>query len=195
MEHASLWTGIGGQGVQLAAEVVARAAVLEGRHVLLFGVYAGAMRGMNTDATVVIADEPVTSPPIVSRASWAVALHDRYWGPVAAKLTGDACALVHDETFAAPVPAGVTCLRVPAARLAREVGAELTASMVMAGAFGARSGLVGLDALTAAMHEALPPYRRVHAPTNAAALEAGYRWAAAGVAADLPRGLPHGIRP
>ena len=55
LERELLVTGIGGQGVQLAAQVLARGATREGKHVMLFGVYAGAMRGMNTDATVVIA--------------------------------------------------------------------------------------------------------------------------------------------
>ena len=34
-------SGIGGQGVQLAAQVLARAAMREGRFVLLFGSYGG----------------------------------------------------------------------------------------------------------------------------------------------------------
>ena len=56
MERELLITGMGGQGVQLAAQVIARGATLEGRHVMLFGVYGGAMRGMNTDGTVVVGD-------------------------------------------------------------------------------------------------------------------------------------------
>ena len=36
-----MWTGIGGQGVQLGAQVLARAAVLEQRQVLQLGYFAG----------------------------------------------------------------------------------------------------------------------------------------------------------
>ena len=73
-EREVLLTGIGGQGVQLAAQVLARAGVRDGRHVLLFGVYGGAMRGMNTDATVVVADAPVEAPAEIVRtlAAWVV---------------------------------------------------------------------------------------------------------------------------
>ena len=56
MERELMLTGIGGQGVQLAAQVLARAATLEGREVMLFGSYGGMMRGGNTDATLVVAD-------------------------------------------------------------------------------------------------------------------------------------------
>ena len=68
IEREILFTGVGGQGVQLAAQVLARAAVLEGRHVMLLGTYGGTMRGGNTDATLVVADAPISTPPIVSRA-------------------------------------------------------------------------------------------------------------------------------
>ena len=51
MERELLLTGIGGQGVQLAAQVLARAAIAEGRSVQMFGSYGGMMRGGNTEAT------------------------------------------------------------------------------------------------------------------------------------------------
>jgi hypothetical protein len=62
-ERAILLTGIGGQGVQLAAQLVARAAVLDGREVMLFGSYGGMMRGGNTDATIVVGAGPISAPP------------------------------------------------------------------------------------------------------------------------------------
>ena len=67
MERELLITGIGGQGVQLSAQVLARAATLEGREVMYLGLYGGMMRGGNTDSTVVIADGPILAPPVVSR--------------------------------------------------------------------------------------------------------------------------------
>ena len=59
MERELLVTGIGGQGIQLAALVIARAALAEGREVQLFGSYGGMMRGGNTEATLVVADGSV----------------------------------------------------------------------------------------------------------------------------------------
>ncbi len=72
MERELLLTGIGGQGVQLAAAVLAQAAVAEGREVQLFGSYGGMMRGGATEATVVVADEPIEAPPTVEPAWSAV---------------------------------------------------------------------------------------------------------------------------
>ena len=101
-EREVLLTGIGGQGVQLAAQVLARGAVLEGRDVLLFGVYGGAMRGMNTDGTVVVGDGPIQSPPLLSTTWSAIAMHDRYWAPIAPKVRDGGVVVVNDTTFGVP---------------------------------------------------------------------------------------------
>jgi len=82
VERELLITGIGGQGVQLAAQVIARAAALEGRSVMLLGLYGGMMRGGNTDSTVVVGEGPIEAPPVVPKAWSAIAMHDEYWAPL-----------------------------------------------------------------------------------------------------------------
>lgn len=174
MEHECLLTGIGGQGVQLAAQVIARGATIERQHVLLFGVYAGAMRGMNTDATVVIGDAPLVSPPIVSSAASAIALHDRYFGSVAARLRPGAFVVVNEATFDGAVPTDAQIVLVDGSGIARDLGNELVASMVLTGAWGAQTDLVSLDGLIAGMRASVPAYRSQHIEMNAAALRAGF---------------------
>jgi len=174
-ERELLLTGIGGQGVQLAAQVLARAAVLEGRDVMLFGVYSGVMRGGNSDATVVVADGPVQAPPIVSRAWSAIALHPRYWEPLALKLVDGAVVILNSSLFDEPVDRDrLRVVDVAATDLAAELGNPLVVSMVATGAYVAVTGLVDLDAAVAAMRESLPPYRRQHAEGNEQALRAGH---------------------
>src|SRR3954452_7953942 len=95
-ERELLITGIGGQGVQLAAQVIARAAALEGRSVSLLGIYGGMMGRGTTHSTVVIPARPIESPPVVSRAWSAIALHDQFWPPVAEKLRPGALVVVND---------------------------------------------------------------------------------------------------
>ncbi len=177
MERELLITGIGGQGVQLCAQVLARAATIEGSHVMLFGVYAGAMRGMNTDATVVVGDGPLQSPPLVSHTWSAIGMHDKFWAPVARKLRDGALVLVNDATFETAIdPERYQVLRVPATDLATDLGSPLSGSMVMAGAYAARADVVGLDALLAGMRESIPPYRTQHIAANETALRAGHAW-------------------
>jgi len=172
-ERELLLTGIGGQGIQLAAQVIARCAALEGRDVMLFGVYGGVMRGGNSDATVVVADGPVQAPPIVSHAWSAIVLHPRYWEPVRDRLVSDAVVVVNSSLFDGSIDIA-NAVEVPATQVAtEELGNAMAGSMVATGAYVALTGLIGLDSAIAAMEESLPAYRRQHAEGNAAALRAG----------------------
>ena len=174
MEREILLTGIGGQGVQLAAQVLARAATDEGRHVMTLGTYGGTMRGGNTDSCLVVADEPISTPPIVSHAWAGLGMHPQYWPAVAAKLRSDGIAAVNGELFGDEKAQLATELRVATTSLAIEAQAPLAGSLVLAGAFAAATRLVELDSLIAAMEDSLPSYRQQHAQGNARALRAGW---------------------
>jgi Pyruvate/2-oxoacid:ferredoxin oxidoreductase gamma subunit len=173
MERELLITGIGGQGVQLAAQVLARAATLEGREVMYLGLYGGMMRGGNTDSTVVVADAPILAPPVVSRAWSAIAMHDDYWPAVEAKLRPGGLVLVNDATFTATVRTDVELHRVAATTVATDLGTPLSGSMVMLAAFCAATAIVSEDALIAAMRASIPSYRTQHIEANERALRAG----------------------
>ena len=174
MERELLITGIGGQGVQLCAQVLARAATIEGREVMYLGLYGGMMRGGNTDSTVVVADEPILAPPVVSRAWAAIAMHDDYWPPVEAKLRPGGLVLVNDTTFTADVRVDVTVHRVPATTVATDLGNALGGSMVMLGAFCATTGIVSADAAVEGMRASIPSYRTQHIEANERAIRAGW---------------------
>ncbi len=175
MEREILFTGIGGQGVQLAAQVLARAATLEERFVLFFGVYEGMMRGGSTESTLVIADAPIESPPIVSRAWSAIALHSQFFASVDAKLRAESWVLRNStlaEIDATSVPYRV--FDVPATEIAAQLGTPQAVSMVMLGAYCGLTEAVQKDSLCRAMSDALPSYRRQHSASNTKAIEAGF---------------------
>ena len=173
MERELLITGIGGQGIQLVAQVLARAATLEGREVMYLGLYGGMMRGGNTDSTVVVADAPIEVPPVVSRTWSAIAMHDDFWPAVEGKLRAGALVLVNDATFPADPEGDVTVHRLRATEVATALGNPLAASMVALGAYANVTGIVSVDALVAAMQASVPSYRTQHIATNERALRAG----------------------
>jgi len=183
VEREVLMTGIGGQGVQLGAQVMARAAVLEGRHVMLFGSYGGTMRGGPTDSTLVVADLPISSPPIVSRAWSAVVMHHDFWEPVRAKLDPDAVVVLNASLFAGEVDrAALRVFDIEATRIAAELGSPVSASMVMVGAFAGITELLSIECLVEAMASSLPSYRAQHRERNERALRAGFETVPQGAA-------------
>ena len=175
MERELLLTGIGGQGIQLAAQVIARAAMREGRAVQMFGSYGGMMRGGRTDATIVIADAAVEAPPTVGEAWSAIVMHGAYAAPILAAIRADGIVLAAaDVQGVALDPERYTVVSIDAAAVAEAAGNRMAASMVMAGAYTAVTGIVDVDSVCAAVAESLPPYRRQLADVNAAAVRAGF---------------------
>jgi len=174
MEREVILTGIGGQGIQIAAQILAQAATLEDRYVLYLGTYGGTMRGGNTDSTVIVADAPITAPPIVSRTWSALAMHHAFWEPLRGKVRPGGVVVVNATLFTAPIGRDdVRVFPVPATQIATDQGTALAAAMVLIGAYAGLTGLVCVESLVEAMRQTLPPYRRQHADANERALRAG----------------------
>ena len=175
MEREVLLTGIGGQGVQLAARTLAFAAVADDREVMVFGTYGGSMRGGNTDATVIIGDQPLQTPPTVDEAWSAIAMHHAYWPDVRRLVRPGGVVVIDSSVFRGEVGLPeCAVVEIPASTVATDMGSPQAGSMVALGAYAAATGLVTLDALLGAAAEVLPPYRAQHAEANAAALRAGF---------------------
>ena len=174
MERQLVMTGIGGQGIQLAASVLARAALAEGREVQMFGSYGGMMRGGNTEATVVIADGPIESPPTVGSTWSAILMHHDYSEPTIKRLRAGSVVLINSSVFGSFEANGYEVVEVPATDEAIEAGNVMGASMVMMGAYAAVTDLVAVDSLCVAVGDALPSYRTQHIAFNLDALRRGY---------------------
>src|SRR5262245_49910158 len=114
MEREICITGIGGQGIQLAAKILAEAANRESKHVLLFGVYGGMIRGGPSDSTVVVGSEPIVSPPIVDEAWGLIAMHPVSLSAQLAKVRAGGVALVNATLVTQAVAReAVTVVAVP----------------------------------------------------------------------------------
>jgi 2-oxoglutarate ferredoxin oxidoreductase subunit gamma len=170
-----MMTGIGGQGIQLCSKTLSLAAVKEGRQAMLCGHYAGAIRGGQTDASIVIADENLRALPILPSAWAAFVMSPHYWGSTHAFIRPGGPVVVNSSLVPDDLDAeGLKVFRFAASEVATEqLGAPLGASMVLLGAFCALTDLASTDALVTAMTELVPRYRTEHLAANEAALRAG----------------------
>jgi len=136
-ERELMLTGIGGQGVQLAAQVIAQGATADGKEVLVFGSYGGMMRGGNTDSTVVISDQPIEAPPVLSSTWSAILMHHQFWAPLQERIRDGGLVLVNTSVFEDELrPDRYRVVEVPATDAATDLGNPLLAAMVMAGGYG-----------------------------------------------------------
>ena len=167
-------TGIGGQGIQLSAKTLATAAVAEGRHVMLLGHYAGAMRGGQTDASVVLGDEPLRTLPIVQEAWAGIVMHDSYWPSTNERIRPGGVIAVNSSLVHDVGRPDCTVIEVPANDIAHQIGAPMSAGYVLVSAFAAATSLVSVDAMVTAMRELVPSYRTQHLEANEQAIRAGF---------------------
>lgn len=174
MEYGIFVCGIGGQGIQLVAKMMALAASNEGRFVMLNGAYGGEMRGGKSMATIHIGDTPLHALPVAARADAAVVLHHRFWDDPSSRMDPDALLVVDEETAAAVTPTREqTVISIPASDIASEIGSALVTGMALISAFNTITGAVKHESLVDAMRKLVPAHRAQHMERNARALDAG----------------------
>ena len=148
--------GSGGQGIIMAAIVLAEAAgVHEGKQVSQTQSYGPEARGGTCKAEVVISDSPIDYPK-VSRPDFMLAMNqasvNKYFGDL--KPTG---LLIVDSTLVSKVPTAKT-VSIPFTKIAREeFGTDLVANMLALGALGWLSKDVSLESLEEALISRVPP--------------------------------------
>jgi 2-oxoacid:acceptor oxidoreductase gamma subunit (pyruvate/2-ketoisovalerate family) len=195
VERELLLTGIGGQGIQLAAQVLARAAIAEGRQVQMFGSYGGMMRGGNTEATVVVADGLIEAPPTVTDTWSAIFMHHDFSESTRAKLRPGSLVLVNTTVFEGTFDTNTyRVVEVAATDVAVDLGNIMTASMVMLGAYVAATDMVTLDSVNGAIAASLPSYRVQHVARNVDAVRAGFDAAPRGIAPAWGAAITGGTR-
>jgi 2-oxoglutarate ferredoxin oxidoreductase subunit gamma len=174
VEYGIFVCGIGGQGVQLVAKMMALAASNEDRFVMLNGAYGGEMRGGKSMATIHIGDQPLHALPVAAHAGAAVVLHHRFWSDPSSRMDPDALLVIDPETAGDVEPApGQTVIAIPAAGIASEIGTPLVAGMALISAFNTVTGAVAHQSLQEAMRKLVPAHRAQHIERNARAIDAG----------------------
>jgi 2-oxoglutarate ferredoxin oxidoreductase subunit gamma len=182
-----IFTGIGGQGVQLCSKVLANAAVAAGQHVMLSSYFGGEMRGGRTEATVITRDQPVVDlPPIVPKLDAMIVLHPAFLADARPRLVDGPLIVTDAWAWDDPTDPGppARIVPVPAREIAADLGAPVAAGLALVGAFAALTGVADDGQLAAATRQLVPPHRAAALEANLAALTAG---------ADSVRGTRVGI--
>ncbi|HJP88743.1 MAG TPA: 2-oxoacid:acceptor oxidoreductase family protein [Candidatus Limnocylindrales bacterium] len=153
MEHGLILSGFGGQGLLFAGQIVAQAAILEGRNVSWLPSYGPEMRGGSAACTVIVSDRPIGSP-VLDQAEILIALNPPALSKYAGLVAPRGLIVVNDSLIEAEVErADAEVIRVPASVLARTIGDERFISIVGLGAALARRPIVTQVALRQALEQ------------------------------------------
>jgi 2-oxoglutarate ferredoxin oxidoreductase subunit gamma len=170
--------GTGGQGLILAAKMLAEALAAGGRHVAQSQTYEPTSRGGYCNSDLVAADREVDYP--LATALDALVLLDRMAVAPSWPLLKPGALVLADTRLCPELPSGdVRALQLPMTRTAIELGSERVANIVALGALAALGGLCEREALERAVRAETP---RNYVDLNLDALAAGWRLAEAAAA-------------
>jgi 2-oxoglutarate ferredoxin oxidoreductase subunit gamma len=151
MEHATILSGFGGQGILFAGQVLAHAGMLEDQHVSWLPSYGPEMRGGTASCTVIISAAEIGSP-VVDSAEVVIALNPPSLAKFEALLSPGGLLVLNDSLIEAePARGDIEVVRIPCSALAREVGDERVISVIALGGAIAHRPIVSAGSLRAAL--------------------------------------------
>ncbi|HDG97077.1 MAG TPA: 2-oxoacid:ferredoxin oxidoreductase subunit gamma [Desulfobacterales bacterium] len=151
----TIFSGFGGQGVLLMGYVLSHGAMLKGLNVTYFPAYGAEMRGGTANCTVTVSDKKIASP-VASNPDVLVAMNLPSLDKFGPKVVENGLVFLNSSMIEEEPPRDdVQMIKVPTLDLAREVGSERAANMVMIGAVCARTGLLSLNETIEGMKAAL----------------------------------------
>lgn len=174
-------SGFGGQGILLAGQLLAEAAMEKGLNVTFFPSYGVEMRGGTARCTVIISDEEIGSP-IVDSPRCVIAMNQpsllRFQKVVTEGgllIVNSSLARLEDVTRN-----GIQVHEVPMSDLAIELGNARLTNMVALGAYAKLSGALEPGELGAALKTVIPSRNQELIPLNEKAILEGAAYAATG---------------
>ena len=134
MEKTVIMTGLGGQGVKLAGEILCYAACsIEGMHATNYALYGREKRGGKSDCYIAISDQEI-STPVFWQADYVVAFTTETPENPAGKLRPDSALLINTSS---PVTAedyhAKYFVRFDADEMAEKLGTPRGANMIILG--------------------------------------------------------------
>ena len=176
MQTEIMIAGFGGQGVLFAGQLLAYAAMDEGKQVTWIPSYGPEMRGGTANCTVVIADEEIGAP-MVRHPQAIVAMNlpslDKYEDTLQA---GGLLVINSSMTPRAPRRSDIRWVAVPGNQIAEELGDRRMTNMVLLGGLLANLPVLTLTSLEQALKAHLPARHQRLLPLNVQALSRGAQY-------------------
>ena len=151
-------SGSGGQGILLAAAIIAEAAAALGRHVVQTQTYGPEARGGASKAEVIVAGEPIDYPE-VQLADVSLVLSQAAYVKYAAD-TRPGGLLIYDSGLVEPDPDDESIVRfgLPFTQVASDdLGKKVVTNIVAVGSLARISEVLPVDAVRDAVLSRVPP--------------------------------------
>lgn len=177
MEMQFLIAGFGGQGVLLIGQLIAKAALREGREVSWMPSYGPEMRGGEANCAVVVSDEPIGSP-LVSEPPVLVAMNKPSLIKFMPRMPKGGTLLYNSSLIeGVPLREDIRVIAVPCNEIAARLGNDRVANMVMLGAVQKATGVCTEQTVRDTLADWLGQKKASLVPVNEAAIAEGAKLA------------------
>ncbi|HZX44299.1 MAG TPA: 2-oxoacid:acceptor oxidoreductase family protein, partial [Candidatus Nanoarchaeia archaeon] len=166
MSEEIIFSGFGGQGVVLAANVIAQTAVYEGKNMAAMVSYGAEMRGGTSSSTLIISEKEIYSP-VVEHPSVAVVLNQPsldLYEPLVKK--GGLLIVNSSLTDRKAERKDIDVIYIPATDIANTLGNVKIANMILVGALVARKRLVSIENVLSILPKAFPKNKQEFVEIN-----------------------------
>jgi 2-oxoglutarate ferredoxin oxidoreductase subunit gamma len=173
MQYDIIFSGFGGQGALFAGQLLAYAAMDEGRYVTWIPSYGPEMRGGTAHCTVIVSDEEIGSP-LVRHPTNVVALNNPSLEKYEALLAPGGHLIYNASLAARDVARGdIQALAIPGSAVAADMGNPKLLNMIMLGALLAVTEVLSIEAVERALDLHLSTNHRGLLELNKQALRRG----------------------
>ena len=172
--HEIRLCGFGGQGIVLAGYIIGQAATVhEGINAVFIPDYGPEARGGACRADIIISEGSIRYP-YIDTPSILVAMSQAAYEKYIVGLGEDTLVIIDEDLVR---PTGIVSnrlLKVPATRIAEELGRVAVANVVMMGFLAASTNVLSRDAIKNSILASVPPGTEV---LNTSAFERGFEYA------------------
>ena len=173
MKQEIIISGFGGQGVLSMGKILAYAALMEKKEVTWMPAYGPEQRGGTANVTVIISDEPISSP-ILSSYDTAILLNQPSLDKFQSKVkTGGT--LIYDSfgIIDKPSRTDIISWHIPAMETAAEMSKMKCFNMFILCGFLKVHPIVSIESVMKALHKTLPERHHDLLPMNEQAILKG----------------------
>ena len=173
MLEKNIFAGFGGQGVLLMGQLLAAAAMHEGKHTTWVPSYGPEMRGGTANCSVILSDKEIDSP-MVTRPTALIVMNRPSLEKFEDTVVPGGSIFVNSSMIDLKVSRDdVNAYYIPCNEIAAELGNDKVSNMIMLGAYLGKSKCVEVETVLNALLEKLGQKKAKLIPLNREALLRG----------------------
>ena len=171
MKKKMFFAGSGGQGTLAIGQMIAKAAMDEGKEVTWLPSYGPEMRGGTANCTVVVSDKPI-SCPLINEADVLVVMNLPSLLKFESMIAPGGLLVINSSLVPQKATrTDIKVVEVPANDMAIQLGNDKAANMIVLGAILRETGVVSYDTVKEEMKKMFSGRKEKFLPMNLKALE------------------------